>query len=97
VLPVRYSPSSLKPRLNERAIETGRDDPQALAMAGFAIAFFDRKHEEALAQIERALTLNVNAAQAWANGGWIHCWIGNHEKSVECFENAIRLSRLILW
>jgi TolB-like protein len=81
-------------RLARLAIETGRDDPQALAMAGFAIAFFDRKHEEALAQIERALTLNVNAAQAWANGGWIHCWIGNHEKSVECFENAIRLSPL---
>ncbi len=79
-------------RMARLAIETGRDDPQALAMGGFTIAFFGRNHEEGLAQIERALALNPNAAQAWANGGWMHCWLAEQEKSIEYFEKAIRLS-----
>jgi len=48
-----------------RAIDTGKDDPDALWMAGQMIAQYSGDHKAGAAAIERALLLNPNAALAW--------------------------------
>jgi adenylate cyclase len=76
------------------AIETGRDDPVALASAGIAIAHLGGNLEEGLAQIERSLSLNPNTALGWWAGGYVHFWLGDYESSIACFHKAMRLSPL---
>jgi TolB-like protein len=57
--------------LARRAIDTGKDDPDALTMAGHAIATLSGDHKAAAAAIERALVLNPNAALSWNLRGWV--------------------------
>lgn len=76
------------------AIETGRDDPAALASAGIAIAHLGGNLEEGLAQIERSLSLNPNTALGWWAGGYVHFWLGDYESSIAYFHKAMRLSPL---
>ena len=76
------------------AIETGKDNPAALASAGIAIAHLGGKLEEGLAQIERSLSLNPNSALGRWAGGYVHFWLGEHKKSIEYFHKAMRLSPL---
>jgi adenylate cyclase len=76
------------------AIETGKDDPAALASAGIAIAHLGGNLEEGLAQIERSLSLNPNSALGWWAGGYVHFWLGEHERSIAYFHKAMRLSPL---
>jgi adenylate cyclase len=74
------------------AIETGKDDPVALARGGMGIAYLGGRPQEGLAHIERALALNPNSLLARRYGGWV-CWfIGDHEKSIEHFESSMMLS-----
>jgi tetratricopeptide (TPR) repeat protein len=47
-----------------------------------------------LAHIDRALALNPNSARAWELCGWVSFSLGQHEKSIACFEMAMRLSPL---
>jgi adenylate cyclase len=74
------------------AVETGALDPVALARGGMGIAFLGFNPREGLMHIERALALNPNLMLAWRFGGWISWMVGDHEKSIECFEQSIRLS-----
>jgi adenylate cyclase len=76
------------------AIETGTDNPAALASAGIAIAHLGGNLEEGLAQIERSLSLNPNSALGWWAGGYVHFWLGEHESSIAYFHKAMRLSPL---
>jgi TolB-like protein/class 3 adenylate cyclase/Tfp pilus assembly protein PilF len=76
------------------AVELGKDDPVALALGGFGIAYLGGRPEEGLAHIERALTLNPNALGTWRNGGAV-CWMnGQHEESIRYFERAMQLNPL---
>ena len=53
------------------AVEIGNDDPVALTLGGFGIAYFGRdRPEQGLTYIERALTLNPNYP------GMASCWHG---------------------
>ena len=56
-------------QLAREAIETGKDDPDALWMGGFTIAYVAGEHGTAANVIDRALTLNPNSAQAWSASG----------------------------
>ncbi len=76
------------------AIETGKDNPAALASAEIAIAHLGGNLEEGLAQIERSLSLNPNSALGWWAGGYVHFWLGEHESSIAYFHKAMRLSPL---
>ena len=76
------------------AIETGQDDPMALAMAGRVIGSIGRDHEAGLAFIERALTLNPNSALALQSGGWISWQIGRHQECIDYNTRAMMLSPL---
>jgi adenylate cyclase len=74
------------------AVELGNDDPVALALGGFAIAYLGGRQEEGLAYIERALTLNPNSLLALRFGGAVLWMTGRHEKSIQHYERAMQLS-----
>ena len=76
------------------AVETGKDDPSALAMAGRVMGSIGREHEAGLAHIERALTLNPNSALALQSGGWISWQIGRHQECIDYNTRAMLLSPL---
>jgi adenylate cyclase len=77
-----------------RALETGHDNPLALAAGGYGIANFGGKPEEGVGHIERALALNPNLPMAWRFGGFAYAMLGQHEKSIEYFQRAMQLSPL---
>jgi adenylate cyclase len=77
-----------------RALETGHDDPVALALGGFGIASLGGQPEEGVAHIERALALNPNFLMAWRFGGAAYSMLGEHGKAIEYYERAMQLSPL---
>jgi TolB-like protein len=74
------------------AVETGKDDPTALARGGLAMAYLGGNHREGLAHVERALALNPNLANAMRLAGYISWYMGEHERSLVYFEQARRFS-----
>ena len=76
------------------AVELGKDDPIALSLGGFAIAYLGGRPEEGLAHMERSLTLNPNSPGAWRNGGMVSWMTGQHEKSIQYYERAMQLNPL---
>jgi adenylate cyclase len=81
-------------RLSRQAIEAGRDDPDTLWMAAEALSILDGDHAAAGTAIDRALALNPNSAGAWNMRGWVLVWLGQSDRAIEAFENAMRLSPL---
>jgi tetratricopeptide (TPR) repeat protein len=86
-------------RLAKTAIEVGKDDPDALSRAAWALAFFTGEVAVALRAVDRALALNPNSAYAWGARGWMLVWMEQPEQAVECFTRGMRLSPLdpALW
>jgi tetratricopeptide (TPR) repeat protein len=78
--------------LARQAIETGRDDPDALWMAGYTVAHLAHDHSTALGAIDRALLLNTNSAHAWGARGWILAFRNQPGPAIEALQQAIRLS-----
>ena len=74
------------------AVELGNDDPVALALGGFGIAYLGGRQEDGLAYIERALTLNPNSLLALRFGGAVLWMTGRHEKSIQYYERSMQLS-----
>jgi adenylate cyclase len=81
-------------QLARHAIDTGKDDPDALWMAGHTIATLSGDHKAGAAAIERALLLNPNAALAWCMRGWVHLFLDEADPAIAAFERASRLSPL---
>lgn len=81
----------------QKAVETGRDDPEALARGGLGIAIFTGRPREGLAHIERALELNPNSCLAtrFAAAAW--GLAGEREKSKELHERVMRLNPKDPW
>lgn len=79
-------------RLARRAVELGRDDAAALAIAGYVLAYVGGELETGAEFIERALTLNPNLAEGWASSAWIQVCLGNAEAALEHGAIAMRLS-----
>jgi tetratricopeptide (TPR) repeat protein len=74
------------------AVEIDGDDPVALALGGFGIAYLGGRPEEGLPYIDRALTINPNSLWAWRLGGVVSWMTGRHEKSIQYFGRAMQLS-----
>jgi adenylate cyclase len=74
------------------AVEVGNDDPVALTLGGFGLAFFGARPEEGLTHIQHALTLNPNYLLAWRLAGAVSWMTGRHEKSIQYYERAMQLS-----
>jgi adenylate cyclase len=77
--------------LAERAAEMSGDDPVILAVLG-AVHTFVRNHGTARVLLERAVTLDPNAAWAWSRLGWIENYADQPQKAIGYFERALRLS-----
>jgi adenylate cyclase len=80
--------------LAKQAIEAGRDEPDALSMAGSTLSFLGGEHASAMGAIDRALALNPNSAQAWSVRGWVLGWQNLPDAAIEAHKEAIRLSPL---
>jgi adenylate cyclase len=81
-------------RLAAQAIETGKDDPDALWMAAFALATLAGDHATATDAVDRALTLNPNSANAWCTRGWVAAMQDQADSAIEALQRALRLSPL---
>jgi adenylate cyclase len=79
-------------RLARVAIEVGRDDPDALWMAGWTLSGFTAEHATAENVIDRALTLNPSSAHAWIARGVVSVVQDRPDQAIEALERAIRLS-----
>jgi adenylate cyclase len=77
--------------LAERAAEMSGDDPIILAVLG-AVHTFVRNHGTARVLLERAVTLDPNAAWAWSRLGWLENYTDQPQKAIGNFERALRLS-----
>jgi TolB-like protein/class 3 adenylate cyclase len=80
--------------LARQALEAGKDDPDALWMAGDAISILAREHATAAGAIDRALKLNSNSAHAWMAKGWVECLQNRPRPAIEALERAMQLSPL---
>ncbi len=81
-------------RLARQAIETGKDDPDALYMAANTVSLFAGDHATAASAVDRALTLNPNSAHAWRASGYVLVRQNRPAPAIEAFQRAMRLSPL---
>jgi adenylate cyclase len=79
-------------RLARRAIEGGNEDPDALWMGGWTIAYLAGEHLAAASAIERSLALNPNSAYAWVAKGSVSCFRNLPGPATVALRHAIRLS-----
>ena len=77
--------------LAERAAEMSGDDPVILAVLG-AVHTFLRNFGTARVLLDRAVTLDPNAAWAWSRLGWLENYADQPQKAIGNFERALRLS-----
>jgi adenylate cyclase len=84
-------------RLAKGAIDTGKDDPDALWTAGWTVSVFGRDPAMGANVIDRALTLNPNSAHAWMARGLVSIFQNRPDGAIEAAERAIRLSPLDPW
>lgn len=81
-------------RLARKAVHLGGDDPVALCMGGYALAFVAHEFEDAAAFMDRGLVVNPNLAQAWLLSAWLRVWRGEPDLALEHVAHAMRLSPL---
>jgi len=79
--------------LAERAAAISSDDPLILAVLG-AVHTFVRNHGTARVLLERAVSIDPNAAWAWSRLGWLDNYADRPDQAIEKFERALRLSPL---
>jgi TolB-like protein/class 3 adenylate cyclase len=84
-------------RLNDRAVALEPGDAFVLAWASLIFAFTMGDIERGSDFSDRALAINPNLSNAWNARGWISACIGEPERSLECFDRAIRLNPLDNW
>ena len=77
-----------------RAIETGHDNPDALARAGLCIAVLGERPQEGLQHLERALTLNPNSLMILRSAGFVYNLVGDHAKALALYERSLRFGSL---
>jgi TolB-like protein len=81
-------------RLARKAVHLGNDDPVALCMGGYALAFIAHEFDAAAAFIDRGLAVNPNYAMAWTLGAWLRVWRGEPDLALEHVAHGMRLNPL---
>jgi len=79
-------------RLARQALEAERDDAETISQAAWTLFFMAGEAAMAAAALDRALTLNPDAAHAWLVRGNIHALRNQPEAAIEAIERARRLS-----
>jgi adenylate cyclase len=77
----------------ERAGELAADDPLVLAVLG-AVHSIARNQGTARILLERAVSVDPNAAWAWSRLGWLENYTDRPAQALEHFDRALRLSPL---
>lgn len=67
-------------------------DPQALADAGCALAFFGGQQQRGVSALRRAVALNPNSPLILMTSGWVLSFAGENVTAEEHFLRAIRLN-----
>ena len=80
-------------KLADRAASLSTDDPLILAVMG-AVHTFARNYGVARVMLERAITLDPNAAWALSRLGWLDVYADRPDEAKAHFEKALRLSPL---
>ena len=75
-----------------RALEAAGDDPDVVANAAHALAFFGEDIGAMMALIDRVLALNPSYARGWHISGVLRFYAGEPYKAIEHLEVALRLS-----
>jgi TolB-like protein len=81
-------------RLARKAVHLGADDPVALCMGAYVLAFVAHEFDDAVAFADRGLAVNPNWAQAWYLSAWVRVWIGEPDLALDHAARAMRLSPL---
>jgi adenylate cyclase len=81
-------------RLARQAIETGKDDPDALALAANTLSWCAGDHDTASGALDRALIINPNSAHAWRIKGYVSLRQNRPKPALDAFHRAQRLSPL---
>ena len=64
-------------RLAHRAVDIGKNDSEALWMAGLALVQLGGEIDHGIAQIERSLAINPNSANAWTASCFARSYLGD--------------------
>ena len=81
-------------RLARKAVHLGADDPVALCMGAYVLAFVAHEFDDAMAFMDRGLAVNPNLAQAWTLSAWVRVWGGEPDLALDHATRAMRLSPL---
>jgi adenylate cyclase len=77
--------------LASRAIAVDANNPFGHLAKG-NVLFVERRFDDAIAEFERSLALDPNMAEAYGALGHVYVDIGQYEKAIEFFDQAIRFS-----
>ena len=75
-------------------LNTGTDDPFALAAAGHYIAYIGQDPDTGLSAVNQANLMNPNSATIALLLGWVHNYLGQDDEAIEHLTRAIRISPL---
>jgi len=78
--------------LARQALQSAPDDPDVLALAGFALGHFGEDINVALGLIDRALAINPGFARGWFLSGVGRLLAGQPDLAIEHFERSVRLN-----
>ena len=81
-------------RLARKAVHLGGDDPVALYMGAYALAFAAHEFDDAAAFMDRGLAVSPSLGQAWLLSSWLRIWRGEPDLALEHVARAVRLSPL---
>jgi TolB-like protein/tetratricopeptide (TPR) repeat protein len=81
-------------RLARKAVHLGGDDPVALYMGAYALAFAAQEFDDAAAFMDRGLAVSPSLGQAWLLSSWLRIWRGEPDLALEHVAHAVRLSPL---
>src|SRR5260370_26198722 len=82
-------------RLARKAVYMGGDDPVALCMGAYALAFVAHEFDDAAAFMDRGLAVNPNFAQVWRVSAWLIVLRGQPGLALEHVSHAMRFSPLV--
>jgi len=81
-------------RLAHLAAELGKNDSEALWMAGLALVQLAGEIDHGSTLIDRSLSLNPNSANAWTSSCVVRAYLGDVEQAIDHFHRSQRLNPL---
>ena len=78
--------------LARRALGFAGGEPEVLAIAAHALAYFGEDIHAGIELVDRALELNPSSALGWQRSGWLRLWAGQPDLAIKHFETSLRLN-----